>query len=75
MAQHPKKERLISDFMEFIGQAFTNIEAHDLPYQNLVMGNAAIHRAIDIKDWVTERAFEIIYLPFLKPHRGILVNA
>ncbi|KAG2213700.1 hypothetical protein INT45_002554 [Circinella minor] len=44
-----------SDFMEFIEQVLTNIEAHDLSYQYLIMDNAAIHKTFDVKDWVTER--------------------
>ncbi|KAG2221889.1 hypothetical protein INT45_012533 [Circinella minor] len=66
-----KKGTTSSDFMEFIEQVLTNIEAYDLPYRYLVMDNAAIHKTIDVKDWVTERGFEIIYLPpyssFLNP--------
>ncbi|KAG2221165.1 hypothetical protein INT45_007742 [Circinella minor] len=66
-----KKGTTSSDFMEFLEQVLTNIEAHDLPYRYLVMDNAAIHKTIDVKDWVTERGFEIIYLPpyssFLNP--------
>ena len=57
--------------MEFIKQVLTNIEAHDLPYRYLVMDNAAIHKTINVKNWVTERGFEIIYpppyFPFLNP--------
>ncbi|KAG2218411.1 hypothetical protein INT45_013155 [Circinella minor] len=59
----PKKGRTGSDFMEFIEQVLTNIEAHDLPYRYLVMNNAAIHKTTDVKDWVIERGFDIIYLP------------
>ncbi|KAG2223603.1 hypothetical protein INT45_001685 [Circinella minor] len=62
-----KKGTTSSDFMEFIEQVLTNIEAHDLPYRYLVMDNAAIHKTIDVKDWVTERGFEIIYLPPYSP--------
>ena len=53
--------------MEFIEQVLTNIEAHDLPHRYLVMNNAAIHKTIDVKDWVNERGFEIIYLPLYSP--------
>ena len=63
----PKKETPGSDFMEFIEQVLANIEAHDLPYRYLVMDNAAIHRTTDVKDWITERGFEIIYLPPYSP--------
>ena len=68
----PKKGTTGSGFMEFIEQVLTNIEAHDLLYQYLVMYNTAIHRTSDVKNWVTERGFEIVY--FLKPNRGILVE-
>ncbi|KAG2209879.1 hypothetical protein INT45_005146, partial [Circinella minor] len=62
-----KKGTTSSDFMEFIEQVLTNIEAHDLLYRYLVMDNAAIHKTIDVKDWVTECGFEIIYLPPYSP--------
>ena len=62
-----KKGTTGSDFMEFIEQVLTNIAAHDLPYRYLVMDNAAIYRTIDVKDWVTKRGFEIIYLPPYSP--------
>ncbi|KAG2201892.1 hypothetical protein INT45_006192, partial [Circinella minor] len=39
-----KKGTTSSDFMEFIEQVLTNIEAYDLPYRYLVMDNAAIHK-------------------------------
>ncbi|KAG2225686.1 hypothetical protein INT45_012158 [Circinella minor] len=53
----PKKGTTGSDFMDSLNN----------PYRYLVMDNAAIHRTIDVKDWVTERGFEIIYLPPYSP--------
>ncbi|KAG2221258.1 hypothetical protein INT45_012379 [Circinella minor] len=63
----PKKGTTGSDFMEFIEQVLSNIKAHDIPYRYLVMDSAAIHKTIDVKDWVTERGFEITYLPPYSP--------
>ncbi|KAG2222832.1 hypothetical protein INT45_000447 [Circinella minor] len=63
----PKKGTTGSDFIQFIKQVLTNIEAHDLRYWYLVIDNVAIHRTIDVKDWVTEHGWEIIYLPTYSP--------
>jgi transposase len=66
-----KKGTTSNDFLEFIEQVLTTIDAAGMSYKYLVLDNASIHKSLMVKDWVEQRGYQMVFLPpyslFLNP--------
>lgn len=55
-AQDPKKKGTTSsDFLEYIEQVLTTLDAANLSYKYLVLDNASFHKAALVEEWFRQR--------------------
>ena len=71
-SQAPKRKGTTSsDFLEYIEQVPTTLDAANMSYKYLVLDNTSIHKAALIEDWVGQRGYKLLFLPpyppFLNP--------
>ncbi|KAG1243714.1 hypothetical protein G6F65_022230 [Rhizopus arrhizus] len=57
-----RKGTTSNDFLEFIEQVLTTIDAAGMNYKYLVLDNASIHKANFVRDWVEQRGHRLLFL-------------
>jgi transposase len=62
-----RKGTTSNDFLEFIEQVLTTIDAAGMNYKYLVLDNASIHKANLVRDWVEQRGYQLLFLPPYSP--------
>ncbi|CEP13172.1 hypothetical protein [Parasitella parasitica] len=67
-SQAPKRKGTTSsNFLEYIEQVLTTLDAANMSYKYLVLDNASIHKAALIEDWVGRRGYKLLFLPPYSP--------
>ncbi|KAG1141168.1 hypothetical protein G6F36_015737 [Rhizopus arrhizus] len=62
-----RKGTTSNDFLEFIEQVLTTIDAAGMNYKYLVLDNASIHKANFVRDWVEQRGHRLLFLSPYSP--------